>query len=93
MSNQVRVIDKISGTTLFETSIEKIAEAYAFAEQMEEAGLDIEILAPGLAETLIHSLGADDKEIADYKKSLDDEIADHDDSDFGCAICPPGPLK
>ena len=89
MSNQVRVIDSISGTTLFETSIEKIADAYAFATQMEEAGLDIEIQAPGLAETLIQSLGADSSEINEYKQSLQDEIDDHDDSDFGCGICPP----
>ncbi len=93
MSNFVQVIDKISGTILFKTSIEKIADAYTFAEQMEEAGLDIEIIAPGLLETMIHALGANDNEIADYKKSMDDEIADHIDADFGCAICPPGPLK
>lgn len=89
MSNQVRVLDVISGTTLFETSIEKIADAYAFATQMEEAGLDIKIDAPGISVTLIHSLGADESEIADYKKSMDEEIADHDESDYGCMICPP----
>lgn len=93
MSNQVRVIDSISQTTLFETSIEKIADAYAFATQMEEAGLDIEVIAPGLAETLIRSLGADDQDIAVYKQSLQDEIDEHEDSDYGCAICPPGPHK
>lgn len=91
MSNIVKVIDSISGTSLFETTIEKITDAYDFATQMEEAGLDIEVVAPGLAETLIKSLGADEKEIAEYKQSMDDELNDHDDSDFGCAICPPGP--
>lgn len=88
MSNSVRVIDNISGSVLFETSIEKISEAYVFAAMMEEAGLDIKIESPGLAETLIQSLGADDEEIAEYKKSMEDEILDHED-DFGCAICPP----
>lgn len=93
-NNQVRVIDSISGTTLFETTIEKMADAYAFATQMEEAGLDIEIKAPGLAETLIKSLGADETEINQYKQSLQDEIDEHDDSDFGCGICaPPQPEK
>jgi hypothetical protein len=91
MSNLVRVVDSLSRTSLFETTIEKIADAYAFATQMEEAGLDIEIVAPGLAETLIQSLGADEHEIAEYKQSMEDEMNDHDDSDFGCAICPPTP--
>ena len=93
MSNQVRVIDILSQQTLFETTMDKISDAYSFAAQMEEQGLDLEVVAPGLAETLIQALGADEKEITDYKKSLQDEIDDHDDSDFGCAICPPGPHK
>ncbi|MBP9679840.1 MAG: hypothetical protein KBD76_00425 [Bacteriovorax sp.] len=88
MSNNVQVIDNISGSILFETSVEKLNEAYAFAEMMENEGLDINILAPGLAETLISSLGADAQEIADYKRGLDSEIASHED-DSGCAICPP----
>lgn len=92
MSNQVRVIDNISGTVLFETSIEKISEAYSFAAMMEDEGLDIKIDAPGLAETLIKSLGADETEIAEYKKSMDNELLDHED-DFGCAICPPKSIK
>lgn len=93
MSNQVKVIDALSGTVLFQTSIEKSEEAYAFAAQMEEAGLDIKIEAPGLAETLIQSLGADEQEIKSFKQGLEEEIDDHNDSDFGCAICPPGPKK
>ena len=88
MSNQVRVIDNISGATLFETSIEKIEDAYSFAAMMEEVGLDIKIEAPGLSETLIKALGANESEIADYKKSMDEEIEGHE-SDFGCSICPP----
>jgi hypothetical protein len=88
MSNLVRVVDSLSRTSLFETTIEKIADAYTFATQMEEAGLDIEIEAPGLAETLIQSLGANENEISKFKQSMEDEINEHDDSDFGCAICP-----
>jgi hypothetical protein len=94
MSNQVRVIDSLSKTVLFETSMDKISDAYSFATQMEEAGLDIEVIAPSLAETLIQSLGASDLEINKYKQSMQDEIDEHDDSDFGCAVClPPGPHK
>ena len=93
MSNSVYVIDSLSKSILFETSIEKISDAYAFATQMEEVGLDIEIIAPSLAESLIQSLGANDQEIEDYKKSLNKEIEDHDASDFGCAVCPPKSIK
>lgn len=93
MSNQVRVIDNISGETLFQTTIEKIGDAYSFAEQMEEIGLDLRIEAPGLAETLIRSLGAKEEEIANFKQGLDEEIEDHD-QDLGCAVCiAPGPHK
>jgi hypothetical protein len=94
MSNQVRVIDVLSQTTLFETSMDKISDAYSFATQMEEAGLDIEVVAPGLAETLIKALGADESDLDQYRQSLQDEIDEHDDSDFGCGVCaPPGPHK
>jgi hypothetical protein len=88
MSNQVRVIDNLSGSTLFLTSLEKIADAYSFATMMEEAGLDIKIDAPGLTETLIQSLGANESEITNYKKSMDDELEDHE-FDSGCAMCHP----
>jgi hypothetical protein len=88
MSNHVKVIDKLSGTTLFETSLEKIEEAYSFAALMEEQGLEITISAPGLAETLINSLGAQQDELDEFKQSLVEEMESHED-DFGCSICPP----
>lgn len=96
MSNLVRVIDNLSGSTLMETTMDKIQDAYAFAAMMEEEGLDIEIIAPGLSETLIHSLGASKEEIAEYKKGLDEEITSHNDefqdgllAESGCAACLP----
>ncbi len=88
MSNLVRVIDNISGSVLFETIIEKIEDAYQFASLMEEQGVDVKIEAPGLAESLIESLGASEQEISEFKKSLDEEVLSHED-DLGCAICPP----
>ena len=74
--------------------MDKMSDAYSYATQMEEMGLDIEVVAPGVAETLITSLGASGQEIKDYKQSLQDEIDDHDDSDLGCTVCiAPGPHK
>lgn len=90
MSNFVSIIDNISGTVLFTTSIEKMNDAYSFATMMENEGLDIRIEAPGLTETLINSLGANKSEISEYNKSLEEEILDHE-NDFGCMVCPPKP--
>ena len=91
MSNTVKVIDQVSKSILFETTIENMAAAYTFAEQMESAGLDIEILSPGLAETLIRSLGANENDIKSFTDSMNAEIDDHNEHDYSdsCAICPP----
>lgn len=88
MSNQVIVIDALSNTTLFETTMEKIDEAYVFAAQMEEVGLDVRILTPGLNESFIQTLGATQAEIEQYKQELAEEIAEHQPSDLGCVVCP-----
>lgn len=88
MSNPVRVIDNLSGSILFETSIDKMDEAYTFAAMMEKEGLDIKITSLGLTETLIKSLGASESEISKYQTELHEEIANHED-DFGCMACLP----
>jgi hypothetical protein len=88
MSHLIRVIDNLSNTVLFETSLQNESAAYAFATLMEQEGLDIRIESPGLPETLIRSLKASDQTIAEYKKSLDEETSSHED-DFGCSICLP----
>jgi len=92
MTNMVRVIDNISGSVLFVTSVEKISDAYSFATMMEKEGLDIKIVAPGLTETLINSLGASESEVAAYKLGMAFEIEDHE-FDLGCTFCPPKPNK
>ena len=91
MSNTVKVIDQVSKSILFETTIENMAAAYTFAEQMEALGLDIEILSPGLAETLIRSLGANESDIQSFTDSLNAEIDEHNEDAYNdsCAICPP----
>ena len=97
MSNTVKVIDSISKSVLFETSIENMDAAYSFAQQMEEVGLDIEIKSPGLAETLIRSLGASDGDVDSFKDGLQVEIDEHndpnDESGYGCSMCPPNIAK
>jgi predicted TIM-barrel fold metal-dependent hydrolase len=88
MKNLVQVIDNISKTVLFETSFDDIEKAYSFALQMEEEGLDIGIIAPGLPETLLRTLHGSNEVILEFKKSLEDEINSHE-TDLGCAVCLP----
>lgn len=88
MKNQVQVIDNISKSVLFETTFAKINEAYSFATLMEQEGLDISIVAPGLPETLIKCLSSDDRAMTEYKESLDQEISSHE-NDLGCTTCIP----
>lgn len=87
MKNQVQVIDNISQSVLFQTTLININQAYAFATLMEEEGLDISIVSEGLPETLIKCLGADENALKEYKESLEEEINSHEDCS-GCAIIP-----
>jgi hypothetical protein len=87
MTKLVKVIDNLSSSVLFETSLQNISEAYAFATLMETEGLDIRIQAPGLPETLIHSLGADSEQLADFNHMLDQEIESHELQFDSCTFC------
>lgn len=82
MSNQVILKDELSGQILFETTIEKIDEAYQYAAILEAEGLSIQLIAPAVSETLINSLGASKEEILIYQKSTSNEIDDHDLPNF-----------
>jgi hypothetical protein len=91
MASRVQVLDNISGQILYECNVDQIDLAYKKAHEYEEMGLDIAIKAPGLTETLIKTLGANDEEISLYKMGLEDEISEHNNQfgdEFGCAICP-----
>jgi hypothetical protein len=87
MSKQVKVIDNLSSTILFETSLQNISEAYSFATLMENEGLDIRIQAPGLPETLIYSLGANKEDLAEFSEMLNEEIEAHETKFEGCTFC------
>lgn len=90
MSGEVKLIDNLSGQTLFTCPIEDIETAYKRAEEYEEMGLDVELKAPSIPETLIRSLGATSESVEELNKMIDDEIASHIDEDLGCAVCLPG---
>ncbi len=91
MSGKVKVIDILSEETLFQCEINEIEKAYAYAEQMEEIGLDIKITAPSAPETLARSLGASEENIHHLVDEIHQEIKDHDiEGQFtSCTFCVP----
>ncbi len=78
--SKVMVRDIQTESILFECEIEDSEKAYQFAAQMEEMGLDIEVIVPTLTETLSTSLGLSTEQRKTYKESLDAEIEDHEGS-------------
>ena len=77
---KIRVLDLQSGQTLFECSVQDSEEAYQFAAQMEEIGLELKVIIPTLSDTLSQSLGLTREQKLAYKTSLEEEMEDHDGS-------------
>lgn len=82
---QVKIVEKMSQTVLFECPLSDIELAYKKALEYEDMGIDTEILSPSLTESLIRSLGATAEDIQQYKDSEEFEESLHED--MGCAIC------
>ncbi|MFP5387428.1 MAG: hypothetical protein ACLGHN_15225 [Bacteriovoracia bacterium] len=74
---KIFVRDVATQQILFECNIQESEKAWQFAAEMEEMGLDIEVIAPTLSETLSSSLGLSSKELEEYKQSMEDEIESH----------------
>ncbi len=89
MARDVKLIDNISGTELFSCDIKDIDQAYTKAQEYEEMGLDIKLVAPSIPETLIKSLGANKADIDKLNIVLDEEIASHIEEEVGCVACLP----
>jgi tRNA A-37 threonylcarbamoyl transferase component Bud32 len=78
--SKIVVRDIHTQQVLFECSVEQSEKAYQFAAEMEEMGLDIEVLSPTLSETLSHSLGLSEEQLQKYKASVDEEMETHEGS-------------
>lgn len=76
--SKIKVRDITTQQVLFECDVAESEKAFQFAAEMEEMGLDIEVVAPSLGETLSASLGLSQSEIEAYKQSMEDEIEHHD---------------
>ncbi len=80
MPKNVKVYDKQENQLLFECQIDEIEKAYEFAKEMEALGIDVEIKAPSLPETLAYGLGAKNEELGTLKQEIIDEVLSHEGS-------------
>jgi hypothetical protein len=83
MKSHYTIKDKQTGTILKEFNLSDAANAFAFAHECEEMGLDIEILSPTITQTLAHSLGVSDQASQEMEQSIQEELEDHD---FSCCV-------
>lgn len=77
---KILVRDVQTQQILFECAITESEKAYQFAAEMEEMGLDIEVVSPTLGETLSNSLGLSKEDQETYKQSLEEEMDSHEGS-------------
>jgi len=73
----IKVIHKETKETLFQCSYEESEKAYDFARQMEELGVDIEVLIPGAPVSLAQELGASQEHVQELKDFMEEEIKSH----------------
>jgi tRNA A-37 threonylcarbamoyl transferase component Bud32 len=78
--SKIIVRDIHTQQTLFECSVNESEKAYQFAAEMEEMGLDIEVVSPTLSETLSKSLGLSREQLQEYKESMEEEMEQHEGS-------------
>lgn len=78
--SKIIVRDIHTQQVLFECSVSESEKAYKFAADMEEMGLDIEVVAPTLSETLSKSLGLSREQMQEYKNSMEEEMEHHEGS-------------
>jgi tRNA A-37 threonylcarbamoyl transferase component Bud32 len=77
---KILVRDVQTQQVLFECSIDQAETAGKFAAEMEEMGLDIEVITPTLTDTLSSSLGLSREALEEYKQSMEEEMEDHEGS-------------
>lgn len=87
MSRRIKVIEINSKEVLFECDVDDEDKAYAYAKDMEDMGIEVEINSPSLPETLVSTLGANQEDIEALKKMMNEEIESH--SETTCNPCIP----
>ena len=79
-NSTISVIDINSEQTLKTFELSEAALAYEYAAEMESYGLDVEVDAPTITETLANSLGLSANSKEDYEQSVIAELEDHEGS-------------
>jgi hypothetical protein len=77
---KIQVRDVQTEQILFECEMTEAEKAYQFAAEMEEMGLDLEVISPTLSETLSSSLGLSREAQEEYKLSMEEEMEEHEGS-------------
>lgn len=73
----VKILEVSEQTVLFECSMDDISSAYEYAKELEEMGIDIEIIAPSAPETLVISLGGEKEDLLELKENIEKEVSEH----------------
>ncbi len=92
ISATAKVVERASGNVLFECPMAQMEEAYAFAVNMEEMEIEVDIRTPGLTESLAMELGAGEEDLELLKGDMGHEIAEHP-VESCCTTGPMGPNK
>jgi hypothetical protein len=77
---KILVRDVQTQQILFECAITESEKAYQFAAEMEEMGLDLEVISPTMGQTLSDSLGLTQEQQQEYQNSLEAEMESHEGS-------------
>lgn len=78
MENKIQVIDS-QMQILKEFSFEQLSDAYTYAEEMENLGIEISVIAPSLPETLLNSLGAKKGDTDKLRSEIEKELTSHNE--------------
>lgn len=80
MTNIVKIIHLESEETLFQCSMSEIDQAYKRFSEYEEMGLEVKLIVPSTAETVINLLNIPEDQKENFRKTLAEEIDSHNDS-------------
>ena len=88
MDSEVKIIHTESEEILFSCSLAEVDQAYKRFAEYEEMGLEVKLIVPTTAETLVNQLDVSEEDKKRFRESLSEEIDSHDDD--SCCYKPAG---
>jgi hypothetical protein len=82
---KIKVIETNSQEIMKEFELDQSEQAYHYAEEMEQLGLDVIVKKPTITQTLAHNLGADEQKLSELAAELEHEIDEHQSIEGCCA--------